>query len=267
MERKERAEAVSRLYSPKVEKLAICYGWTSPFMFTRFMDSGLNLQRPANSRWFRGIGWCPARRHIDFCQKAIKWGASHILILGTDQTFPEDMIPRLIERVEEDGCEVISALVPTRGYIERMGMKPFQPVAWRFKPFSGKNIPKGKIREYRGFDLDGDMMEIINPADGDLQRIDCIGSGVLMFPVETLLALQKPWFSETFVVEDYRREASMDTRFVWNLKLQGGAQVWCDTTIKVGHLNIFEIDETYQDRFGDWDEIGYGTCKSSISHS
>ena len=241
----------------KVDKLAIGYPWVSPFFWTLCMDSMLNMQRPENSRFFRGTGWCPARRHIDLCEKAVEWGASHILILGADQTYPEDMIPRLIKRVEQDGCEVITALVPTRGHVPWMDMAPFQPMAWRFKE-------NAEMRKYRGYDEDKDMVETIDPDAGDLQEIDFIGSGVLMFPVDDLLMIDKPWFAEIFHLESMKRRASMDTRFVWELKAKAGARVWCDTTIQVGHINPFVIDRTYQNRFLDWAEVGYGECKSTI---
>lgn len=241
----------------KVDKLAIGYPWVSQFCWTFFAENAMNLQRPPNSRFIRGRGWCPARRHIDICEQAVEWGASHILIVGADQVHPEDMIPRLIKRVEDDNCEVISALVPSRGNVPQMNMKPFQPMAWRFKANT-------KHRQYRGYDLDADMMEVIKASDGDLQRIDFIGSGVLMFPVDDLLMLSKPWFGEVFHRESMKRRASMDTRFVWELKETAGAEVWVDTTIKVGHINPFVIDHTYQDRFGDWDEVGYGECKVDL---
>ena len=240
----------------KVDKLAIGYPWVSQFMWTFFAENAMNLQRPANSRWFRGRGWCPARRHINICEQAVEWGASHILILGADQVHPEDMIPRLIKRVEEDDCEVITALVPARGNVVSMEMKPFQPMAWRWKV-------NFKPREYRSYDLDRDMLDVIDPKNGDLQQVDFIGSGVLMFPVDDLLMMKKPWFYEEFDPERYMRKASMDTRFVGKLKMVSGARVWVDTTIQVGHINPFVIDRSYQDRFGDWNETGYGECDLS----
>jgi len=244
----------------KVEKLAIGYPWVSPFVWTHFAENAMNLQRPENSRWFRGKGWCPARRHIHICEQALAWGASHILIVGADQIHPEDMIPRLIDRVEKDNCEVITALVPTRGHVPSMQMAPFQPMAWRFK---ANTVP----RMYRGQALDADMVEVIDPQKGDLQRVDFIGSGVLMFPVADLLAIKKPWFAETYTPESMKRLATMDTTFVWELATQAGAKCWVDTTIKVRHLNIFEIDDTYQHRFGDWEETGYGETKHEIASS
>ena len=242
----------------KVDKLAIGYPWVSPFIWTFFAENAMNLQRPDNSRWFRGRGWCPARRHIDICEQAIEWGASHILIVGSDQVHPEDMIPRLIKRVEEDDCEVITALVPSRGHVPNVNMKPFQPMAWRFKSNTEPEF-------YKDMEQTGDMVEVIDPKKGDLQEIDFIGSGVLMFPVDDLLMLPKPWFVEHFQPETMNRRACMDTRFVWELKSKAGAKVWVDTTIQVGHINPFVIDRTYQDRFGDWEEKGYGECEANLN--
>jgi hypothetical protein len=83
--------------------------------------------------------------------------------------------------------------------------------------------------------------------------------------VDDLLMLPKPWFAEFFHLETMKRRASMDTRFVWELKAKAGAKVWVDTTIRVGHINPFVIDWTYQDRFGDWQDIGYGECKANTN--
>jgi hypothetical protein len=106
--------------------------------------------------------------------------------------------------------------------------------------------------------LDGHMIEVIDPTQGDLQEIDFIGSGVLMFPVEILEAIKKPWFYETIDPSNMQRMANMDCMFVWRLKREGHARVWVDTTIKVGHCHVFNVDETFQHRFEDWKANGNG---------
>ena len=35
-------------------------------------------------------------------------------------------------------------------------------------------------------------------------------------------------------------------------------RVWVDTTIKVKHSHVFDVDETYQERFRDWTTKGIG---------
>ncbi len=229
-------------------KIAVGYPWSSPFTFTSFTDNLANLQRPqgCDVRFFRGHGWAPARRHAHICEQALAWGADLIVIIGTDQVHPEDLLPRLLQRWNE-GYEVVSALVPVRGFVDWQKMKPFQPMAWRWKP--AKSL---KVRKYRSQVLDGDMIEVIDPAAGDMQRVNFIGSGVLMFHRDHLLALAKPWFSEMVDHKTQQRLSNMDCRFVWRLQTEAHAKVWVDTTIKVQHLHVFNIDESFQDRFYDW---------------
>jgi hypothetical protein len=79
-----------------------------------------------------------------------------------------------------------------------------------------------------------------------------------MFEKDHLLALEKPWFFETFDKETQSRLACMDTKFVWRLQHEAGATIWVDTTILVKHLHVFKIDDSYSERFSDWSEEGKG---------
>lgn len=240
-------------------KLAVGYPWSSPFVWTGFADHLPNLQRPegVDVRFFRGAGWCPARRHISICEQALEWGADLILIIGADQIHPEDMLPRLVQRWKETGGQVIAALVPARAYVGWQDMRPFQPMAWRFKRTSG-GLADIKPREYRGMALDPDLIEVIDPDAGELQDVNFIGSGVLMFHRDHLLALSAPWFKETIERESYQRLANMDCTFVYRLQTEAHARVLVDTTIKVKHLHAFEIDDSFQYRFDDWMQPGGG---------
>jgi hypothetical protein len=235
-------------------KLGVCYPWSSPFTFTAFTDSALNLRHPEGCevRFFRGLGWCPAKRHIDACEKALAWGADLICIIGTDQTYEDDMLVRLVGRFNE-GYEVVSALVPARGFVGWQPMKPFQPMAWRFKP-------RMDGRQYRGLFESSDMMETIGRGNGssDMERINFIGSGVLMFHKDHILSLKKPWFYEKVDPQTMTRLACMDTVFVWRLQSEAYAKVWVDTTILVKHAHVFQIDDSFQNRFDDWMEPGMG---------
>lgn len=225
-------------------KLGVCWIWGSPFVWSDSVESMLQLRPPAGVEvgFHRGTGWGPARRHINACEKALAWGADTLLILGADQVYEPDLLERLVKRMEE-GCEVVAALVPTRGYLSRWDMKPFQPMAWRLKSNGVRPIQWTPGHA---------PVEVIDPKDGDLQRIDFIGSGVLMFKREHLDMMQRPWFSETIDHATQIRTASMDTKFVYRLRAEAYAQVWVDTTIKVRHIHPFKVDDTFQDRFTDW---------------
>jgi hypothetical protein len=237
-------------------RLAVGYPWSSPFMFTAFVDSMLNLTRPPDCevRFFRGGGWCPARRHIHLCEQAVDWKADLVLIVGSDQVHPEDMLCRLIDRYRE-GYDVVAALVPARGYIGWQDMLPFQPMAWRFKRDANGN---SNVTKYRGQKEDGHMIEVIDPQAAAMQEVDFIGSGVLMFPVDVLQSLKRPWFFETIDPANMQRLANMDCNFVWRLKTEGNCRVWLDATIQVQHSHVFHVDESFQHRFEDWKADGAG---------
>jgi hypothetical protein len=241
-------------------KIAVGPAWASPFVWTRFTETALNVRHPAGTEvnWIFGKGWCPARRHTDLCEKALSWGAEWICFAGCDQVYEPDFLERLYARTRE-GYEVISAMVPARGYFAwNAGMKPFSPMGWRFKEQKPDENGRVIVRSYRGQQIDGDMVELIQPEDGDVQRINFIGSGVLMFHRDHLMSLKRPWFTESVDPVTYTRHASMDCMFVWRLQAEAGANVWVDTTIQVKHIHPFEIDRTYSERFADYAIPGVG---------
>ena len=221
-----------------MQKLACIYPWDSPFIFSAGVERFLNMELPDgyDVRWFRGTGWCQARMHTDGCEKALEWGADLICILCSDQIHPEDMLPKLVGHIE-NGCGAVSALVPFRGHVGFQEMKPFEKMAWNA----------------------GEPPVAIKIEDGDLQKIDFIGSGVICFKADDLKRLKKPWFWDRIVDSDRgTRRTNFDVEFVWALKQELGVQMWLDTTIDVRHLHVFEIDETFPDRFADWAKPGLG---------
>jgi len=118
-----------------------------------------------------------------------------------------------------------------------------------------EDLPAAQARHMgMGPDLAGLVIMLV-PAE--MQQVQFMGSGVLMFPSILLAYLKRPWFFETVQRETYTRFANQDVNFVWRLQEEALAKVWVDTTIKVGHIHSFVIDETFQDRFPDW-TTGHG---------
>lgn len=218
----------------EVKRLALCYPWDSPFIFTAFTESVLNMKKPDNLtiRWFRGKGWCSSRRHIHCLEQAVAWKSDLICFLGSDQIFPEDLLIRFYERIKQ-GYEVISVMIPIRGHITGQNSKPFQPLAWKYN------------KQKKEF-------ETIDKSKGDVQEIDVIGSGAIMFPANLLNRLKKPWFKDDLDYSTCKRKQLDDSIFVWRLRHEAGASIYVDTTINIKHAHIFHIDETYQKRFYDW---------------
>ncbi len=207
-------------------------------MYTEYVDAAMRMVMKLRSPdgvemyYFRGRGFCPARAHNHFCEQALEWGADVIIIVGPDQVHPPDMLEKLIAH-RGAGRLLVSAIVPFRGYVAEAGMeRPFQPVAWQTR----NNKPV-----------------VVNPKKGNLQVIDAIGTGVLMFPAAALKLVSRPWFEEKIVDADtYTRSADQDVRFVKRLIKATHEKLYLDFTIKVEHLNVFPIDDSFQHRFGDW---------------
>lgn len=233
-------------------KIAVCVPWSSPFIWSRFAEAALDVRAPAGTelKWIFGKGWCPARRHTDAIEKGLEWGADLLMIFGADQLPEPDLVERLYAHVLQ-GRLPICAMVPSRGYFpNNTGSKPFQPLAWRWKPtpfVDGKFEP----RIYRGQSADPDMIELI-AKDGTTQIVHIIGSGCVMFHRDHILAMKRPWFQEAVDPITYKRYANMDTRFIWRLQDEGGCTAYVDTSIDIQHLTDMAIDNSFQDRFNDW---------------
>lgn len=235
-------------------KLAVVVPWTSEFIWKRCALSLLKLKHPdaCEVEFFfsEGDGWCSARRHNSCLEQGKMWGADLICILGADQTYPPDMLRKLVGHYRTDH-EVVAANVPIRGHVANQGTKPFQPICWRYKADeNGNTVHSNNHKD----------IEFVGPAQGDLVEIHGCGSGVLMFPTEVLNHIPPPWFYEEPVGPTFERKACADWPFVGRLRRNAKCKVWCDTTIQVKHIHPFEIDETFSERFKDWEVTGDPSC-------
>jgi len=232
-----------------VRKLAICYAWEPPFAYAEFMEHALNIRCPKGweMRWFRGMAWCVSRSRSKAFEDALSWGADAICLVDTDHVYEPDVMCRLIARFE-DGYEIVAPRIPMRGYIRKLGFKPFQKLGWRFDD---------KARSGEISVVDSKLIPI-DPKDGDIQWAELPNPGTLLFPAKFLRGMQRPWLYEFIDRETFGLKGGGDTYFVRRLQVENSAKAWIDTTIEVKHLNIFAIDETYSERFSDWSEPGVG---------
>ena len=171
------------------------------------------------------------------CQKALDWGADLIVQLDADQVYESDTLIRLLKRFDE-GYQIVAAMVPGRGYRDDSKMKPFQRFAWRSKD------------NYTDF-------EVVEPSEGEIIEVDFPTSACILFSAEDLKKLNKPWYYNKFDPLTYEMLKGEDGDFFVRMKYLG-IKSYVDTTIKVKHAHIFEIDETFPDRFADWAEKGKG---------
>lgn len=221
-----------------VRKLAVCYPGDMPTIFMSAFESIINIDIPEGFevKWFRGKGWCQARRRIHAIERALEWEPELIATLDVDQIYEPDILKRFVERIDQ-GCGMIAAMVPMRGYVRTSGMKPFQRLAWK--------IVDGKFRP-------------VDPEDGELQKCEFPTSAALMFRTEDLKKLSKPWYFFTYNGEDWKQIHGEDANFAARFKLEAKVDAWVDTTIRIDHCHVFAIDETFEERFSDWSNPGKG---------
>ena len=233
-------EQVQSLLRPK--KIGVCTSWGSPFVWMHGAYNMMNLEHPkgVGVRFFPGHGRDPARRHMWGVEKALEWGATHICFLGADQVHDEDILVKFAKHCE-DGWAATAGMVPVRGWVPSLE-KAFGKVAWKWKDDVNRS----------GAKLNMDFFEPVFSTGPEYEEIAITGSGALMFDVNCLHLLKKPWFIEAPPNDDASRMFIMDTMFVFRLVTQGHARILLDKTIFITHLEIFAIDETYGDRFYDY---------------
>lgn len=218
-------------------KLAVVIPWGLDMIWRRTWETYEELEKPQDCKLIFGTGRTPARRHEIGCEEALKWGASHILILGGDQVYPEkDMIRKLVEWIKVENLEqwtlrkkVVNCLVPIRGHRPGQGTRPFQPIGMMVDSDTDEQIA-----------ITRDMAPIV--------KAEVIGTGVMLLEADILNGMEKPWFGDKYTPGTNNVNVMQDVNFVQKLN-NSGSQVWCDTQIVVKHLGVLEIDDTYQWRF------------------
>lgn len=223
-------------------KLAIGYPGDMSQVFLRAAESIWSMERPpgAEVRWVKGHGWCQARRRIDIVEKALAWGADRIVMIDLDQTYEPDFLLRLVARQDELGGELlppVAAMVPGRTFVPGGLIAPFQRLAWRSTD-GGKGLAP------------------IDPAAGNVQEATFPTCAAVIFDARVFERLGRPWFYVKFKPENWGIQQGEDTYLFLRLQRELNLTSYVDTTLRVGHLHPFVIDESFPARFADWEHGG-----------
>jgi len=226
-------------------KIAVCVPWDSPFMWMVPGFNMMNWDRPQGSEvaFFPGVGWCPAARHNDAVDKAQTWGADIIMFNGGDHVCPMDILIKMLARINE-GWDMVHAMPPSRGNVH-IDQTPFKAMSYKMVGNPSAPIENAMLN------MPKDSAKILS-YDDEPQESHVCGTGNIMMKAEILKGLERPYFSE-FVKKDgrYSRYCVMDSDFVYRCTVMSGARMFCDTSIRIIHLDTFGIDETYSERFKD----------------
>ena len=143
-------------------------------------------------------------------------GASHLIMMDLDQTYPVDAITKLLKHK-----------LPVVGCMVHRRYPPFDPLMLR-----------GEINTYR---------DVTEWEDGELVEVDATGTGCLMIDMRVFHKLPAPWFKfRPNPDPDHPGIVGEDIGFCSDLR-GTGYKIYVDTSIKCGHLSTMEItQETHQ---------------------
>lgn len=226
-----------------MKKLAVIVPWDSVFIWTAPAFNMMNWERPEDYevRFFMGVGWCPAARHNDGVAKAQEWKADLIMFNGGDHLCPKDILPRMLKRMGE-GWDIVHASPPSRG-VCGANKKPFFGMSYKVVGPLNQNNPLECAPK--------DSVKVLTH-DMEPQQSHITGTGNILMKAEILDGLERPYFEEHIKKDGkYSRFPIQDSHFVYRCTLLSGARLFCDTSIKLVHLDVFGIDETYSERFKD----------------
>jgi len=144
-------------------------------------------------------------------EQAMQEGASHLLMMDTDQIYPTDTLEKLLAH----NVDVCGVRVHSR-------WPPFAPVFYR-----------GSLGAYQ-------YVEDEEMYSGNLVEIDATGTGCLLINMAIFDKLDPPWFQFSMI---RGRPVGEDIYFC-HIVREAGFRIYVDTSIEVGHLTTMTINRS-----------------------
>lgn len=186
---------------------------------TQFMGSVLNMRKVGDVDF--AFTECSliydARNHL--AQKAVEDGYDRILWLDSDMTFDPDLMERLSARLDT-GIQFVSGLYFTR-------KEPVVPVIYR---------------EMGLKDIDGEKMLVCkNYSDypEGLFLIAASGFGCVMMTTDLVYNIAVRFGPPFSPILGFGEDLSFCTKAI-----RTGAELYCDSTVKLGHVGYKKFDES-----------------------
>jgi len=149
--------------------------------------------------------------------KALDCGAQYLLFIDTDQTFPQDLIPRLLKHDKQ----IVACNIPVK-------RTPSVPTARLYE----KGNHKGKIL-------------YSTPDSPELQRVWRVGTGIMLINTKVFHGLPRPWFPVTWS-EENEAYTGEDWGFC-QLVERYDYPIYVDhkTSLEIGHIGQYKY--THED--------------------
>lgn len=185
-----------------------------------------------------------------FVDEAIEAGADYLMFMDMDQTFPNDMLNKLFENIDDDN--------PVVAGMYFLKKEPFSPVVGRYVDWTESLIKNRQHLEKQGFILeDGSehgkqllMWKSVTYFDKDVPfYADVIGMGCVLVKTEIFKKLSRPYFRYSYDPEkgdSAQLKLSEDMYWCAQLK-KAGIPILIDPRVQCGHLMEMESNvELYE---------------------
>jgi hypothetical protein len=146
-------------------------------------------------------------------EKCLEWGADYIMWSDSDMAWGTDAFLRLYL----DDKPIVGALAFT-------GRVPITPVIYKFENYGTEVDDRGMTH------IKFDAKPVPDYERDALQKVDAIGSGVMLIKAETFRTIPKPWFTSYGIGEDIYFCARAAAYKV---------PVYVDTRVKTAHKPTF----------------------------
>lgn len=147
---------------------------------------------------------------------ALKCGCSHLLFVDSDQTFPGDLVHRMIKHKKPViGCNIAT-----------------------------KSVPSGPTARQYSKDWPGGDQVYSNGKSG-IEKVWRLGCGIMLIDLSVLKEVPKPWFGVEWNKE-MNEFVGEDWFFCQQLE-KAGVEIWVDhdVSLEVGHVGSFTFTHDY----------------------
>ena len=195
---------------PKKDKTLICIPAMSqmPTAFVISLVKLLNKKRTAVTVVTNSLVY-DARNEM--AQRAIDLGYDRVLWIDSDMTFDDDIIERLGKHLDE-GKEYVTALAFNRS-------KPMRPCIWTAK--------------------EQQLVIYYDYPEDSLFEVAASGLAACMMTTDVLKRVMDAYGNPFTPVNGNGEDISFCFR-----AMSLGVDLWCDSSVKVGHLGYVEFDES-----------------------
>ena len=168
-----------------------------------------------------------ARNHL--ARQAIKEEADWVLWLDSDMVFSPDLLQRMLKVCEENKIDFLTALCFRR-------KPPYTPCLFD----KLERLPDDKGAAYTA---------LLSVPDGRFQVGGCGFAGVLM-STDVLISVSAQFEGRMF---DPMPGFGEDVSFCWRAR-QCGYEIWCDSSIEMGHVGNCVVTRGYFEAFNNREE-------------